>query len=198
MSRKRIKVDRPQKQSKVENGLCLANINLYASIAPQYCLDLVAGVQSQHLDQFIMTYSSAVQGIVLSYSNLKMLSSGIISAESPFSYAWVSTDLLVWKPKVGQVMAGWVNLQSPSHIGLLVCNVFNASIKLDGIPSNWKFKPGQADDESEGFWVDLNGTQVEGKIKFLITGVHLSGKVISLEGSLTEISDDISVLSVTK
>lgn len=109
-----------------------------------------------------MTYFPSVEGVVLSYSNLRLLGKdedlnvqpgeavmAKVMYDSPFSYLWIAVDFLVWRPQAGDKVEGWVNLQSPSHIGLLIHDTFNASIKREAIPSDWYFEPLQADEEAE-------------------------------------------------
>lgn len=135
---------------------------IYVSLAPVYTQNPTAGIKSQHLDPLLMTYFPSVDGVVLSYSNLRLLGKdedlsvqagetvmAKVMYDSPFSYLWIAVDFLVWRPQAGDKVEGWVNLQSPSHIGLLIHDTFNASIKRDAIPSDWYFEPLQADEEAE-------------------------------------------------
>ncbi|KAF5096477.1 hypothetical protein D0Z00_002767 [Geotrichum galactomycetum] len=148
------------------NGLsqCFHKVSttIYVSLAPVYTQNPTAGIKSQHLDPLLMTYFPSVDGVVLSYSNLRLLGKdedlsvqpgeavmAKVMYDSPFSYLWIAVDFLVWRPQAGDKVEGWVNLQSPSHIGLLIHDTFNASIKRDAIPSDWYFEPLQADEEAE-------------------------------------------------
>ena len=132
---------------------------IYVSLAPVYTQNPTAGIKSQHLDPLLMTYFPSVDGVVLSYSNLRLLGKdedlsvqagetvmAKVMYDSPFAYLWIAVDFLVWRPQAGDKVEGWVNLQSPSHIGLLIHDTFNASIKRDAIPSDWYFEPLQADE----------------------------------------------------
>ena len=160
--------------AKSSNGLseCFHTIltSLYVSLAPIHVQDPSAGIKTQHLDPLIMTYFPQAGGVVLAYDKLKLYgqdgeaaSMGLdiqraedeeespivakIMYDSPFAYMWITVELLIWRPMPGDVLEGWINLQSPSHIGLLVHDTFNTSIKKDMIPENWTFVPNQVDEE---------------------------------------------------
>lgn len=181
---------------------------MYVSLAPCFVNDAINGIKAQHLDPLVMTYLPKVQGVVISYSNLQLspenkstdpenstLYLSTVSSSSPFTYLWITVDLLIWQPKVGDVLEGFSYMQTASHIGLLVHDTFNATIKKLNIPADWRFLPSQVDEvvdpetessqfKSFGYWVDENDAKVEGKIKFTVKAVHASGRVVSLEGTL--------------
>ncbi|CDK25063.1 unnamed protein product [Kuraishia capsulata CBS 1993] len=198
---------------------------LYVSLAPQYLLDPVNGIRSQHLDPMIMTYSSSLNGVILGYSKVKILKQGSnkeeilakISAESPFTFLWISVEFLIWSPSVGDVVEGWSYMQTQSHIGLLIHDTFNATIKRNSIPTDWTFEfspeeeyeeaeEGAEEEESaeqrprvrsQGQWKDGNGLSIEGKIKFTIKSVNRAGRVISVEGSLVKVDRDTLPVEAT-
>ncbi|GME74443.1 unnamed protein product [Ambrosiozyma monospora] len=174
------------------------------------------GIKKQHLDPLVMTYFKSVKGVVLAYFDVQLSEKNQIvdeatgetritakvSDSNPFSFLWCTVDFLVWRPQVGDIVEGWSYMQSPSHIGLLISDTFNASIKKFNIPPDWQFIPGQADEfefgssaqdgfdksapynKSMGQWVDENEVPVEGKLQFTIKGIHIAGKVISIDGTL--------------
>lgn len=139
--------------------------SLYVSLAPVYALNPVAGIKAQHLDPLLMSYFAPVGGVVLGHLNLRLSGQdeatgaekeknsqpvfAKVMYDSPFAFLWISVDFLVWKPQPKDVLEGWVNLQSPSHIALLIHDTFNATIKRDAIPTDWEFIPNQADEEEE-------------------------------------------------
>ncbi|OWB60951.1 hypothetical protein B5S31_g2147 [[Candida] boidinii] len=197
---------------------------LYVSLAPCYMTNPIEGIKQQHLDPLLMTYFQKVGGIVLSYYNIKLSNSNIkkeehenenneistetiavapISAESPFCFFWCSVDFLVWRPVIDDVVEGWSYMQTQSHIGLLIHDTFNATIKKFNIPSDWTFVPNQVDEYAEdeeaestttdnkkgnfrslGQWLDENGNPVEGKLKFTIKALHTASRVVTVEGTL--------------
>lgn len=225
--------DKNHKNSIGDDGLsqCFHRVRtaLYVSVAPQFIDDPISGIKQQHLDQMLMTYSSALRGVVISYMRVKIsdqssvrdevtgetLALGRIGNDTPFSFLWCIVDFVIWSPKVGDIVEGWCNMQSQSHIGLLIHDTFNATIKKFNIPSDWQFVPNQADsgdmnpeyvgeksdengnDESGrrgdhrfgrslGQWMDEKGIPVEGKLKFRIRAMHLAGRAIAVEGTLVD------------
>jgi DNA-directed RNA polymerase I subunit RPA43 len=206
---------------------------LYLSLAPCHLEQPIAGLRQQHLDPLIMMYNSTLDGVIISYSNVKLAdaktdatgSSGDVdvdveykyvakvSDENPFSFLWVYVDFVVWQPKIGDVLEGYSVMQSQGHIGVLVHDVFNASIKKFYIPQDWYFVPNQADEETSGtinadadgesgtntgdanngsgttfkslgHWCDADGVAVGGKIKFTVRALHVTGKGLAVEGTL--------------
>ncbi|KAG5363608.1 DNA-directed RNA polymerase I subunit RPA43 [Yarrowia sp. B02] len=179
--------------------------SMYVSLAPMFSQKPVAGVKSQHLDPLVTRYFAPAGGVVLAHYNLKLYKRGSEGEgasvmgkfvnESPFTFMWISTDLLVWKPQVGDRLEGYVNMQTPSHIGLLVHDTFNCSIKYANIPEDWVFTPFAETEtqtakkdrvrQSMGYWSDGSGKRVEGKLEFIIKTVHTTNMVY-LSGSLVD------------
>ncbi|KAH3666230.1 hypothetical protein OGAPHI_004419 [Ogataea philodendri] len=181
---------------------------LYLSLAPCHINSPIDGIKQQHLDPMLMTYVPFAKGVLLGYFNVQLSSENVIEEEdgtetavakisndNPFAFLWCTADLLVWRPQIGDVVEGWSYMQSQSHIGLLINDTFNATIKKGGIPPGWRYIPNQVDEyntenESEKFgkslgqWLDENEVPVEGKIRFTIKALHAAGKVVSVEGSL--------------
>lgn len=182
--------------------------SLYVSLAPCHISNPINGVKSQHLDPLIMSYFPKAKGVCLAYSNIKISDDNVtkdtddntitvakVTDSSPFTFLWVSVDFLIWRPQVGDTLEGYIYMQTASHIGLLVHDTFNASIKKFNIPVDWNFIPSQEDEYSEevndsnkfksfGYWADENNVKIEGKLKFTIKSIHTTGKVVSLDGTL--------------
>lgn len=169
------------------------------------------GLRKDHLDPLLMSYYEPLGGVIIAYNNVRFESDKArIIAESPFAHVWVTVDFLVWAPKRGEVLQGWVNLQSASHIGLLVENTWNVSIPKEKIPEEWKwcevregFVPkvvevpkveGEEETGMEGVeyapehdaggWMDADGEYVEGLLKFQVESINAMGHIFSMEGSL--------------
>lgn len=193
-----------------EDGIskCIVRVpvSMYLSLAPVYMNSPLHGIMRQHLNPMVMKYNSEVGGVVLGYDNLEILDQDPqgdskhntklvkLTADTPFAFTWCHVDLYVWQPQVGDVIEGWIFIQSASHIGLLVHDAFNASIKKNNIPSDWTFVHNEDADavaesaskkfRSLGHWVDGNGQSLDGKLKFIVRNVFTTGKMVSLEGTL--------------
>lgn len=192
------------------------NTSLYVSLAPCYLKTPIEGIKAQHLDPMLMKHFGKAGGVVIGYDNVKLSEEHItetgivakVNAHSPFTFLWVSLDLLVWKPQVGDVLQGLVYMQSPSHIGLLINDTFNASIKKNNIPESWQFVHNQADEQQQeteeetvksqslGQWYDESEIPVDGKLKFTVRAIHSSGRVVSVEGSLIKPGSESEFLPV--
>ncbi|GEQ72130.1 hypothetical protein JCM33374_g5816 [Metschnikowia sp. JCM 33374] len=197
--------------------------SMYVSLAPCHIMNPVNGVKAQHLDPMIMTYFPKARGVVLSYFNINLQSkdtsdesSNVLLAKvtdsSAFSFTWITVDLLIWYPQIGDLLEGFVYMQTASHIGLLVHDTFNASIKYRNIPQDWEFVPSQADEYAEsedapenssskfksfGYWTDASGTKIEGKVSFIVKAIHTSGKMLSIEGTLLSPESELDAQPVS-
>ena len=205
---KKAKTGNPVNKDGVSECFKKFTTELYVSLAPCFINDPINGIKAQHLDPLVMTYFPKAKGVVIAYSNLKLspenkttdtddnpIYVSTVSNSSPFTYLWVTVDLLIWQPNAGDIIEGYSYMQTASHIGLLVHDTFNATIKKLNIPAEWRFVPSQVDEYAEseqdtgkfksfGYWVDENDVKIEGKIKFTVKSVHASGRVVSLAGTL--------------
>lgn len=176
------------------------SVRMHVFIAPEYVNKPLDGIREQHLDPLLLRYFDAVRGVVVAYNNLKVYRKkgsetalGAIIGECPFSFTWISTDLLVWSPSKGDVIEGYVTVQSPSHIALLIHDTFNATVKYSDIPPSWTFVPIE-DDEAEGttlgHWQDKDGQRVEGKMTFTVKKFITSSRTVLVLGSLISGDDE--------
>lgn len=207
-----------------ENGVaqCFHKVStsLYVSLAPAHLNNPINGIKAQHLDPLIMSYFAKAGGVVLSYSNIQLneenrttdmndepITIARIEGSSPFTFLWITVDLLVWKPQIGDILEGSMYMQTASHIGLLIHDTFNASIKKQNIPQGWQFIPNQEDEisnnedskfKSFGYWQDEEENKVEGKIKFTVKTIYTSGKVVSVEGSLIKPGAEVDAQPIVR
>ncbi len=133
---------------------------MYVSVAPCFVNDPLSAIKQQHLDPMLMSYCSALRGVIISYFRLKIMDQsqmedelsgskialGRVGNDTPFSFLWCTVDFLLWSPKIGDTVEGWCYMQSQSHIGLLIHDAFNATIKKFNIPAEWQFVPNEEDD----------------------------------------------------
>ena len=179
-------------------------------ICQQYPL---RGLCAEHLSPLILTYYPPLDGVVLSYSNPKL------SAEPPggseddveepvlaqsideyaVSYIWVTADFLVFRPRRGCRIEGWINLQNEGNIGLVCYNFFSATIERKRLPKEWKWirggtgrfgarKSKQSKDSGKqaeapqvngfgnenGYFEDADGNKVEGSLTFTVKNMEAS------------------------
>lgn len=172
-----------------------------------------------------MSYFPAVRGVVIGYSNVEFIDGVTVQDDgcsimkieggSPVMFGWVRVNFLCWSVVVGDVLEGDVYLQTAGHLGLLIADTFNCSIRKYGIPDDWEFVPVQEDEEVEevgdgreeiggkrkksfGYWVDGDGVKVDGKLRFTVKAVHTGGRVVSVDGTLIKPGEEKSAQPVSR
>lgn len=137
------------------------------SISPTHAL---ASLCAEHLSPLLLTYYAPLQGIVLAYSNTSIASSppssstpsepadpspqpltlATTAGEYGVLYVYLTATFLVFRPQRGQILEGWVNVQSEGFLGAVVLNLFSVGIERKRLPSNWKWvPPGEEQEEGE-------------------------------------------------
>lgn len=144
------------------------------SISPTHAL---ASLLAEHLSPLLLTYYPPLKGIVLAYSNASISStppsaSSAAQSQDPSPqpltlatsaneygvlYVYLTATFLVFRPQRGQILEGWVNVQSEGFLGAVVLNLFSVGIERKRLPTNWKWIPpgeeapaaNKTDDESE-------------------------------------------------
>ncbi|KAJ0420416.1 hypothetical protein BJY00DRAFT_313091 [Aspergillus carlsbadensis] len=136
------------------------------SISPTHAL---ASLLAEHLSPLLLTYYPPLQGIILAYSNAS-ISSHRPSASSTSSladlnpqpltlaatageygvmYVYLTATFLVFRPQRGQLLEGWVNVQSEGFLGAVVLNLFSVGIERKRLPPTWKWVPPGEEDEMQ-------------------------------------------------
>lgn len=206
------------KEDGVSNCIVRVPVTMYVSLAPMYLQNPLQGIMKQHLNPMITKYNNNIGGVVMGYEHLTIVDVDPndnkekigklikVTPDTPFSFMWCKVELYVWQPQVGDVLEGNIFIQSASHIGLLIHDSFNASIKKNNIPYDWTFiqdeqqedvnedsrddndssKPKNRKTGSLGHWVDSYGNQIDGKLKFTVRNIYTTGRVVSVEGTLLE------------
>ncbi|KAL2830088.1 hypothetical protein BJY01DRAFT_227547 [Aspergillus pseudoustus] len=135
------------------------------SISPTHAL---ASLLAEHLSPLLLTYYPPLQGIILAFSNAS-ISSHAPSASSTSSpadlnpqpltlaatageygvmYVYLTATFLVFRPQRGQLLEGWVNVQSEGFLGAVVLNLFSVGIERKRLPPTWKWIPPGDEDET--------------------------------------------------
>jgi DNA-directed RNA polymerase I subunit RPA43 len=133
------------------------------SISPTHAL---ASLLAEHLSPLLLTYYPPFKGIVMAYSNASISSEALAPeqrGENPqpltlattapeygVLYVYLTATFLVFRPQKGQVLEGWVNVQSDGFLGAVVYNLFSVGIERKRLPPSWKWVPPGADDEESG------------------------------------------------
>jgi DNA-directed RNA polymerase I subunit RPA43 len=140
-----------------------------------------------------LTYYPPFEGVVLSYSNprisehpnekqannndeVRTVFSRSID-EYGVTYVWLSAEFLIFQPRRGTLLEGYVTLQNESILGLLCYNYFNAGIQAEKLAKDWTW-------DGEAF-VDASGKKVDGKLTFKVEDFEASGtESIQISGTL--------------
>lgn len=154
-----------------ESPFSLATATLYLplspiSISPTHAL---ASLQAEHLSPLLLTYYPPLKGIVMAYSNASIsshppsptsrnssdpnpqpLTLAKTADEYGVLYVYLTATFLVFRPRRGQALDGWVNVQSEGFLGAVVFNLFSVGIERKRLPTNWRWvPPGEEGEESE-------------------------------------------------
>lgn len=126
------------------------------SISPTHAL---ASLLAEHLSPLLLTYYPPLKGVVLAYSNASismtppdMSSSSTSSNPQPLTlavssheygvlYVYLTATFLVFRPQKGQILEGWVNVQSEGFLGAVVLNLFSVGLERKRLPADWKWVP---------------------------------------------------------
>jgi DNA-directed RNA polymerase I subunit RPA43 len=138
------------------------------SISPTHAS---ASLIAEHLAPLLLTYYPPFQGIVLAYSNgsisesppvpgqvgnsssqpdfdnPKPLTLALTANEYGVLYLYLTATFLIFSPQKGQVLEGWVNVQSEGFVGAIAHNLFSVGIERKRVPKSWKWIPPGADED---------------------------------------------------
>ena len=125
--------------------------SLYLPLPPISQKFALKGLCAEFLSPLILTYYPPLNGVVISYSNCRLSTDPDSGTCRPLakaideyaaSFVWLTADFLIFRPQKGNVIEGWINLQSESNVGLLCLNLFNATIERRRLPKKWKWISG--------------------------------------------------------
>lgn len=151
----------------------LINATMYVPLSPISISPTHASASliAEHLAPLLLTYYPPFQGIVLAYSNgsisesppvpgqvhssssqpdfdnPKPLTLALTANEYGVLYLYLTATFLVFSPQKGQVLEGWVNVQSEGFVGAIAHNLFSVGIERKRVPKSWKWIPPGADDD---------------------------------------------------
>jgi hypothetical protein len=102
------------------------------------------------LQGILMRYHSVLGGFLVAFSNARYSASGDygtqsgaplgrIVAEQPVIHARLESEVLLFRPQLGQVLEGCVNRVSAHSLSCLVAGLFNATIMLDEVAGGYYY-----------------------------------------------------------
>jgi DNA-directed RNA polymerase I subunit RPA43 len=133
------------------------------SISPTHAL---ASLLAEHLSPLLLTYYPPFKGVVLAYSDASISSTpplqpviekdpqpltlAITANEYGVLFVYLTATFLVFRPRRGQILEGWVNVQSDGFLGVVVYNLFSVSIERRRLPTDWEWIHPKGEDEGRG------------------------------------------------
>lgn len=141
--------------------------SLYLPLAPIAQAHPLSALCAEHVSPLLLSYYPPFHGVLISYSDPRLSSKphdiytgdGRQKAfarsvdEYAATFVWLIAEFLVFRPQSGDVIEGYINLQSESSIGIIYWNYFNASIERSNLPRKWTWIPGgMAARGSRGSW----------------------------------------------
>jgi DNA-directed RNA polymerase I subunit RPA43 len=151
------------------------------ALQPRYAASVKAGVLAR-LAENVQHYDHGVQGVLMAFSEVALLQPhGKLLGESPFVYVTVRCKASVFKPRAGLVLAGRVNKVSSSHVGILVYDLFNASVAAaELVHQSYGYH------EDSNSWVHAadegKAVAVGDRVAFVVRRVSEAHGFISIEG----------------
>lgn len=149
----------------------------HISLLPCYIGKVSQGVV-EHLNAKVLTYSSQLNGVLLSYSKPVLLQmEGKILDEHPHIHLDLRYSAYVFRPLLGSVLHGTVNKIGTDHVGCLLYDCFNVSIVG---------KDKRMHLENNGLNGSYKELEVGAMIRFRVVGIDTptSGGVLSLTAEL--------------
>ncbi|KAL0280001.1 UNVERIFIED_CONTAM: hypothetical protein PYX00_001430 [Menopon gallinae] len=153
--------------------LCLKKCEKKVELSPKYIRNVNAGIR-ETLDKCLNKYDYSLNGFLLDYRNLKIVSdsnSGRIIGRFGEYLVTISADFYVFQPQIGSLLEGTVHVKTETHIGCLVHKCFNAMVPK---PENVEYNS----------W-NCKNIQINDKIVFEIVDHVISGHVPYLEGKIS-------------
>ncbi|XP_063362078.1 DNA-directed RNA polymerase I subunit RPA43 [Cydia amplana] len=113
-----------------DKNSCVVEKKVTQNLALQpWCLGNLQESIKNLLDYKIGKFDKELNGILLSYKNLRVLTNvGAIRNDGSDIQFQVQADYFIFQPYVGATLKGLVNKKSNTHLGILVHRVFNVVI----------------------------------------------------------------------
>lgn len=115
-------------------------VSLNLSLLPASLHNTKQGIIDNIQSNLLLKYVNGINGVVLTFDNVQICKDGNggrgralgkIINEMPYIHYRATCDMLVFEPSPGKRLCGVVNESSPSHIGLLVLDIVNVTIRSE-------------------------------------------------------------------
>ncbi|CAM9357401.1 unnamed protein product, partial [Choristocarpus tenellus] len=162
----------PGKAAQTEGAVQLTSpfeeveLKVCVSLLPSDMGRIYEGIRT-NIYKFLMKYNRVVGGVVMAVSDIKFApgrEDGLIMDEMPHIHFDIMAKAQVFRPQPGNVLVGRVNKVTSTHVGMLVCGIFNASVAAEELPSGYEY--------------DLMKEKWHGEGEDIVVGVELRFAVI--------------------
>lgn len=187
-------------KNNVSSQFVQKNVEIKCRLPPNHLGNVKEGVKKM-LDECLMNHVEELDGVVISYSNIEIVGNNArVIADGPYIFFNVKVSFLVFSLSKGSISRGVVNKISPSHIGLLVYNTFNASIHREYLPDKYVYDEEElgwvvdnsklnsdednVNDEDEQESVNSESIEIGSKLNFQVLGIQTDGDVVNIAGNL--------------
>lgn len=199
--------------------------SLYLPLSPMAHSFPLAGLCGEHISPHLLSYYPPLKGVMISYSNPRLSETAeeaeersrsstetgkSVLARSVDEYAvtfvWLIADYLLFRPRKGTVLEGYINVQNESVLGLVCYNYFNAGVERQRLPKDWSWVGGErqgrkkeGEEAAEGYYIDGEGKKVEGRVLFRVVDFQANGASevgggsIDIVGSLLSKEEDANI-----
>ena len=138
-------------------GFVTSTVSISIPLHPSKMGNRKKGVREQ-LDAKTLRHHDGFGGVLVKYTDLNMNEEGngeTILPNSAYVEVKATVKATVFAPKVKAVLIGKVNKIGQDHIGLVVGNIFNASIPIENFKENMMF-----DETKEAWEIIEDGTEM--------------------------------------
>jgi len=141
-----------------------------------------AGVQQQ-LNRSLYKYSDELDGVPMAYSKLRFMpnSHARVLNENAWLHVDVVTNVLVFKPRQGDVIQGKVTFVSAENVGLLCHGIFNASISARDLGTMYTYSEDKESWESDDCVIACGDV-----VSFKIRRITSNRGIVSIDGAALE------------
>jgi DNA-directed RNA polymerase subunit E'/Rpb7 len=175
------------KQSSIANAhspFQKKSVNIMMSLLPSAMGNVQKAIHTS-MQSMLLKYSDSLGGVLLSYDSIKIDERkndgryGKVLNEMPHMHFFTTCNVLVFNPSIGKSLTGVVNETFPSHVGVLVHELFNAMISAESLrDSGFTFDADLNEWSKDDTMVPV---AIGDSIKFTVDKMHECNGLISLE-----------------
>jgi hypothetical protein len=120
-------------------------VRILVSLPPSSLVN-IPNAMNTSMQNLLLKYSNGLGGVLVSYRDIELDNStsksgeaeagGRIINEMPHIHYYIKCTVLIFVPSIGTVLRGKVNESFPSHVGVLVHELFNGMISAESLRKN--------------------------------------------------------------